>query len=104
MRGMRVTNGTSWPGKRPGVRHWTSVSYGPHIWELGVGGLILFVPWAVLMLAALSLWIGLEALVIIASGVLIGLNAARHVPLAWEHARWQRLRFGLWSLLVPEKA
>jgi hypothetical protein len=99
----RITSGTSWPGRRPGTRHWFSVSYYLHLWELGLGGAIWFAVLAVPVLALASLWVALEALVLIASAVLIALNAARRVPLAWELMHWQRLGLGLWSVLVPER-
>lgn len=100
---VRITSGTSWPGKRPGVRHWFSVSYYLHLWELGVGGMVLACILTPLLLAAAGAWIGLESLVILASVVLVLLHLGMGLRLDWKRVYWQRLGFGLWSVLVPEK-
>lgn len=100
---VRITSGTSWPGKRPGVRHWFSVSYYLHFWELGAGGIILAPFIAAGLLIAGELWLALEALVIITSGVLIAASLAQGMHLDWARTHWQRMGFGLWSLLVPER-
>jgi hypothetical protein len=100
---VRVTSGTSWPGKRPGVRHWFSVSSYVDLWSLGLGGIIIGFVLGPLVLAAMGAWIGLEALVLIASGLLIAVNLALGMKLDWRFAHWQRLAFGLWSVLVPER-
>lgn len=97
----RITSGTSWRGRRPGVRHWFSVSYYLHWWELGVGGFIWMCILTPFALAALGVWLGLETLVILASGLLIVLQLAQGLHLDWRHAHWQRMGLGLWSLLVP---
>lgn len=99
----RITSGTSWPGRRPGVRHWFSVSYYIHFWELGIGGIVLAPVIILGLLVAGEIWLVLEALVIIASGVLIAVNLATGMHLDWRNAHWQRLGFGLWALLVPER-
>jgi hypothetical protein len=50
-----------------------------------------------------ELWLAAEFLVLLASVVLVLLNLALGKHLDWRFAHWQRLGFGLWSVLVPEK-
>jgi hypothetical protein len=101
---MRVTRGKSWPdARRPGVRHWASVSYYLHWWELGLGGLIIAPFWLIGWMIVIELWIAAEALVLIASVVLVLLNLALGKHLDWRFMHWQRLGLGLWSVLVPER-
>jgi hypothetical protein len=99
---VRLTSGTSWRGNRPGTRHWFSISYYLHFWELGIGGITLAAPVLLGLMILGELWLGAEALVIIASGILIIVNLCLGKRLGWRFTHWQRLPFALWAVVVPE--
>ncbi len=86
-----IRYGTSWRGRRPGVRHWVSVPVGPL-------GCALLVPAAMFWLAAWGViamaWIAAEAAAFTVSGgiVLAQLIERQGRP---EHVTVIRLPFGL---------
>lgn len=93
---MSIRMGSSWPGRKPGTRHW--VSYTPGwlgLWWLGKGLATPFylMAWLIVISLAGSVWVCAEMCVIIAS--LIGLvwappGQVRLVNLSWGLVGFER--------------
>lgn len=91
--------GTSWPGHRPGTRHWVTVPLS----DLALGWLVIAAFWVLFAPVLLGLWLYAEVAVLTVCAAALIASVIRR-DARWRNNRWQRLRFGLWALRMPPAA